>query len=172
MSHDAFETVAAKPDGAGRTGLWIRRATIAALAAFALLGLLDAFGQRASESAAASPAATLRVTAPRALRSGLFFQSRVEVRALRAIEHPRLVLDEGWLEGMQFNSLEPAPVSEASRDGRVVLSYDRLAAGDRLVLWLQFQVNATNAGRRSYAIELDDADEPLVRVDRDITIFP
>jgi uncharacterized membrane protein YcaP (DUF421 family) len=32
-------------------------------------------------------------------------------RALRAIDHPRLVLDQGWLEGMQFSSAEPAPVT-------------------------------------------------------------
>ena len=81
------------------------------------------------------------MTAPAAVRGGLFFQSRVEIRARRAIAHPRLVLDEGWVEGMQFNSIEPAPVSEASRDGRVVLSYDRIDAGDRLVVWMQFEVD-------------------------------
>ena len=112
------------------------------------------------------------MTAPAAVRGGLFFQSRVEIRALRAIEHPRLVLDEGWVEGMQFNSTEPAPVSEASRDGRVVLSYDRIDAGDRLIVWMQFEVNPTNVGHRSYGLELDDAETQVAAVHRGMTVFP
>jgi hypothetical protein len=169
---ELFADVAAKPDGTGRVGLWTRRALVSLLALAGLLGLLDVFGQGTSETAATGPAATLRVSAPRAVRGGLFFQSRVEIRARRAVDHLRLVLDDGWVEGMQFNSTEPAPVSEASRDGRVVLSYDSLAAGDRLVVWMQFEVNPTNVGKRSYGIELDDAVQPLARVRRDITIFP
>jgi hypothetical protein len=169
---ELFEEVAAQPEGTGRVGMWVRRAFVSLLALASLLGLLDVFGQGTSETAAAGPAATVRVSAPRALRGGLFFQSRVEIRARRAIDHPRVVLDDGWLEGMQFNSSEPAPVSEASRDGRVVLSYDGLAAGDLLVLWMQFEVNPTNVGSRSYGLELDDAEQPLARVDRNIRIFP
>jgi hypothetical protein len=114
----------------------------------------------------------LRVSAPAAVRGGLFFQSRVEIRARRAIAHPRLVLDEGWVEGMQFNSAEPSPMSEASRDGRVVFSYDSLNAGDRLVVWMQFEVDPTNVGHRSYGLELDDADTQVAAVHRWITVFP
>ena len=44
------------------------------------------------------------------------------------------MLDDGWLEGMQISSIEPQPTSESSRDGRVVLSYGRLRAGQRLVV--------------------------------------
>ena len=106
------------------------------------------------------------------MRGGLFFQSKVEIRALRAIAHPRLVLDQGWVEGMQFNSTEPAPVSEASRDGRVVLSYDRIDAGERLVVWMQFEVNPTNVGKRSYTLELDDEDRLLARIDRSLRVLP
>ena len=84
------------------------------------------------------------------MRGGLFFQSRIEIRALAAIEHPRLVLDEGWVEGMQVNSIEPAAESETSRDGRVVLSYGALEPGDVLRVWLQFQVEPTNVGTRDY----------------------
>ncbi len=155
-----------------RVGLWTRRAVVSLFALIGVLGLLDVFGQRASQTAASAPAATVRVTAPTAVRGGLFFQSRVEIRAVRAIAHPRLVLDEGWVEGMQVNSIEPAPIGEAGRDGRVVLSYDGLAAGERLVVWLQFEVDPTNVGHRSYDLELDDADAKLATVHRSLTIFP
>ncbi len=168
-----FTDVAAEPDPRGATaGLWARRAVMTGFAAIAVLGLLDVFGQGATQSTARTPAAVLRLTAPSAVRGGLFFQSRVEVLARRAIAHPRLVLDEGWVEGMQFNSTEPAPVSEASRDGRVVFSYDRIDAGDRLVVWMQFEVDPTNVGHRSYGLELDDAETQIAAVHRWLTVFP
>jgi hypothetical protein len=116
--------------------------------------------------------ATLRLSSPSSVRGGLFFQSRVDVRALRTIEHPRLVLDDGWVEGMQVNSISPSAVGEAARDGRIVLSYNRLDAGERLVVWLQFQVNPTALGSRTYDVELDDETTPLVRINRRITVLP
>ena len=168
-----FTDVAAAPDARGSTaGLWARRAVLTGFAVIAVLGLLDVFGQGTTQSTALAPAAVLRVNAPSAVRGGLFFQSRVEIRARRAIEHPRLVLDVGWVEGMQVNSIEPAPVSEASRDGRVVLSYDRLHAGDLLVVWMQFEVDPTNVGHRSYGLELDDAEARVAAVHRWMTVLP
>ena len=168
-----FTDVAAVPDPRSEVaGLWARRAVMTIFAVIAVLGLLDVFGQGATQTAASTPAAVLRVTAPSAVRGGLFFQSRVEIRARRAIAHPRLVLDEGWVEGMQFNSTEPAPVSEASRDGRVVLSYDGIDAGERLVVWMQFEVDPTNVGHRSYGLELDDAETQVAAVHRSMTVFP
>jgi hypothetical protein len=154
------------------TGLrtrWILMSLFAVISALALIGL---FGQRLSEGAATGTAGTLRLSAPNVVRGGLFFQSRIEIRALRAIDHPRIVLSGGWFEQMQFNSTEPQPMSEAGRDGRVVLSYDSLDRGQRLVVWTQFQVNPTNVGHRSYDVELDDGATEIARVRRDITALP
>jgi hypothetical protein len=168
-----FTDVAAVPEPRGEiVGLWTRRAVMTIFAVVALLGLLDVFGQGTTQTVAGTPAAVLSLTAPEAVRGGLFFQSRIEIRARRAIAHPRLVLDEGWIEGMQVNSIEPNPVGEASRDGRLVLSYDAVDAGERLVVWLQFEVNPTNTGHRSYGLELDDADTRIAAIDRHITVFP
>jgi hypothetical protein len=114
----------------------------------------------------------MTLTAPETVRGGLFFQSRVEIRAQSTIDFPRLVLDDGWVEGMQVNSITPEPASQASRDGHVVLSYDKLEAGDVLRIWLQFEVNPTNTGHRSYGLELDDASTPVVRVSRSLTVLP
>jgi hypothetical protein len=153
-------------------GLWARRATMTVLALCMVLGLLNVFGQRTTQSSASAAAADLRVTAPPAVRGGLFFQSKIEILARRALEHPRIVLDDGWVDGMQVNSIEPSPTEESSRDGRVVLSYDGIDAGERLVVWLQFEVNPTNTGRRRYGLELDDGERLVARVDRRITVFP
>jgi hypothetical protein len=168
-----FADVAAVPEPRGlAVGLWTRRAVMAVFAALGVLGLLNVFGQHTSRSTAQTSAAILRVTAPRVVRGGLFFQSRIEIRAQRALQHPRLVLDEGWIDGMQVNSIEPAPAGEAGRDGRVVFSYDALDAGERFVVWLQFEVDPTNTGRRSYALELDDAESRVAAIRRQITILP
>ncbi len=39
------------------------------------------------------------------------------------------MLDPGWLEGMTLNTLEPSPVGEANRDGRIALELGRIPAG-------------------------------------------
>jgi hypothetical protein len=153
-------------------GLWARRAVMTLFALISLAGLLDLFGQHASSSLAASPSARMTVTAPETVRGGIFFQSRIEIRALTPIEHPRLVFDDGWVEGLQVNSIEPGAETETSRDGKLVLSYGKLAKGDLLRIWLQFEVDPTNTGKRSYAVELDDATRPLVRVTRTLRVLP
>ena len=169
---NTFAELDRDPAGVVR-GLWVRRAALTLLGLLVVApAALNGFGQRPAERAASAPAATLRLSAPERVRGGLFFQSRIDVRAARAIDHPRFVLDPGWVEGMQVNSIEPAPVGEATRDGRVVLSYDALEAGDVLRVWLQFEVNPTNVGRRSYAVELDDAERPVARVAPKITVLP
>ena len=114
----------------------------------------------------------MSLSAPKTVRGGILSQSRIEVRALRTIDHARLVLGEGWFEGMQISNIEPQPTSEESQDGRVVLSYGRLRAGDRLVVWVQSQVDPTNPGRRDYGVELQDAVTPVARIDRRITVLP
>ena len=168
---DTFVRLARESPGL-TAALWARRAVMVLLAVVALLALLNRFGQKPSQSAAQSPAATMTLSSPSTVRGGLFFESRLTVRAARAIEHPRLVLDSGWVEGIQVNSITPEPVGQAPRDGRVVLSYDALAPGDLLRVWFQFEVNPTNVGRRSYAIELDDAERPVARLTPDITVLP
>jgi len=153
-------------------GLWARRAFVAVFCLIAALALADVFGQGTSRSAASTAAAEMQLSAPEVVRGGLFFQSRLEIRARREIEFPRIVLDEGWVEGMQVNSIEPAPASEANRDGRVVLTYDTLEPGDLLRIWLQFEVDPTSVGRRPYGVELDDASTRLLRLSPSITVLP
>ena len=155
-----------------RAGLMARRVVLTLFAAVALLALWGAFGQRASSSTATGPAAILRLAAPSTVRGGIFFQARIDVTAKRTIGQPRLVFDGGWLEGLQVNSIEPAAESESSRDGRLVLSYGALKAGERLRVYLQFEVNPTNVGRRSFGFELDDGTARIARIDRDLTVLP
>jgi hypothetical protein len=170
---DLFRGVADAPESHALTrGLWARRAVMTALLAVSVLALLGVAGQPGSTSRADAAAATVKLGLPKAVRGGLLFQAKVEIAAHQDIEHPRLVLANGWTEGMQLNTIEPAAQSESSRDGRLVLSYEKLSAGDHVTIWFQFQVDPTEAGRRDFTLELDDAQRPVARIARKLTVFP
>jgi hypothetical protein len=151
---------------------WARWILLTLLTALLLLGLLNLFGQRPATSFADSSVASLKVYSPTRLRSGLFFMSRFTIEAHEEIENATLVLDPGWLEGMTLNTLEPAPIGEASRDGRIALELGRVPAGQRYLFFLHFQVNPTNFGRRSQDVDLADGEERLLHIDRSVTVWP
>lgn len=151
---------------------WIRRGLVVLIAVPVVLALTGAFGQPTKTLRAASAAATLQVEVPDKLRGGLMWRARIVVRATSTIEHPRIVLGPGWVHGMQLNTIEPAPESEASRGPRVVLSYGELAAGDELVVDLQLQVDPTTVGRQDTSVDLDDEARPLARVAHTTRVLP
>jgi hypothetical protein len=151
---------------------WIRRAGMLLLLAVVVLALTNRIGDQPTRASAGGPAATMTLSAPHMLRGGLLFQARLTIDARRDIRYPRLVLGRGWLEQRQINSIEPNPMQESSRDGLLVLSYDSLAAGDRLVVWLQFQANPTFYGGADQSIELDDQRQRVAVVRHHATVLP
>jgi hypothetical protein len=156
-----------------RSHAWIRRAVLAVAAVPVVLALAGLIGQDEATSRATGPAARMDLLAPSHLRGGLLWRARLEIRALRTIDHPRIVLAPGWSEGMQFNTMEPAAQGETGRDdGSVVLSYPSLSPGGRLVVYMQFQVNPTTVGDQDTSVELDDAERPLARIAHTITVLP
>jgi hypothetical protein len=167
-----FLTLSGNRDRPERVELAFRRTFFGLLVLILIAGLLNVFGQRPTTSQAATSGAELEVFAPVALRGGLYYQGRITVEASEDIEKVTLVFDSGWTEQMQINTIEPSPVGESSRDGKLALDMGHLAAGRKLVLWLQFQVNPTNVGRRSQDVELYDDSTLLAEVDRTVTVFP
>jgi hypothetical protein len=149
-----------------------RRALLGLLGAFLVLGLLNAFGQRPASAVASTDGVELEVYSPMKVRSGLYFMSRFTITTEREIGRATLVLDPGWLEGMTLNTLEPSPIGEANRDGRLAFELGRIPAGTKHVFFLHFQVNPTNVGRRSQDVDLMDGDEQLLHVDRTVSVFP
>jgi hypothetical protein len=150
----------------------IRRALLALVGVVLALALANLFGQRPSTSRAATPAAVLSVYSPSSVRGGLLYTSRFHVTARTDLKKAILVLDPGWFEGMQVNSIVPTPVQEGSRNGRVVYDLGHIAKGDSSILWIQFQVNPTNVGHRSQNVELDDGPNVISIIHRSITVYP
>jgi hypothetical protein len=90
------------------------------------------------------------------VRGGLLYTVSFTVRAHVELKKATLVLDPGWIDGMQVNSINPQPVDEASRQGRVVLDLGHVPAGQVVRYWIEFQVNPTTVGHRRQNVELDD----------------
>lgn len=153
-------------------GLIVRRVVVGALGAVVVLALLNVFGQTSTTSRAETTRADLEVHVPAHLRGGLLYQGRIVVEARETIDKPVIELAHGWIEQMQVNTVAPSPDSEVSRDGKWSLEYARLAAGDRLTVWMQFGINPTGAGRRDQSVRLLDGDEPIAEVERRVTVYP
>jgi hypothetical protein len=136
------------------------------------LALLNAFGQETSTSRASGSVGTLTVQAPERVRGGLMFQVRVDVTAAHDIKEPQIVVSPGLLDQLTVNSIEPQALNESNSNGRLTLSYGRIPAGQRLTVWLDYQVNPANLGRQTANVLLTDGATPLAAVRRDITILP
>ncbi|HET7745012.1 MAG TPA: hypothetical protein VFK76_09760 [Gaiellaceae bacterium] len=150
----------------------VRYLLLGVLAAVILAAVADGTGQRPSTTVGESDAARLSVYSPNRVRGGLLFTTRFEIRARRPLRDATLVLDPGWFEGMQVNSIVPQPRSESSNEGRVTLDLGPVAAGNHVVTFVQFQVNPTNVGRRSQDVRLYDGSRQLVLIRRTVTVFP
>ncbi|HKI24161.1 MAG TPA: hypothetical protein VKA24_12160 [Gaiellaceae bacterium] len=159
-------------DREGKRDVLARRIAVGAITVFLALALLNLFGQRPSTTAAEADAATLEVYAPKRVRGGLFYEARFTIDARQEVEEATLVLDPGWVEGITINTVEPTPIGEASRDGKLVFELGRIPGGETHVFYLQLQVNPTNVGHRSQDVRLYDGDELLTTIDRSITVFP
>jgi hypothetical protein len=151
---------------------WVRRGLVALVALIAVLALVGVFGQRPSSKRAAAAPATLSVSAPSAVRGGLLFQARFTIEAHEALKDATLVLNQGWVDGITVNTIEPGPVNEASRNGNLVFSLGHLPAGGKYVLFMDFQVNPTTVGSRTLHAELEDGEQPVAALSRTLRIWP
>jgi hypothetical protein len=157
----------------GREGeIWVRRVILLLLTALSIAALLNVFGQRPSTSTAAAPAATLELNAPTHLRSGLLWSARFDIQAHQDIKKAILVLSSSWAESTAINTIEPSPVDETSDNGKLALTLGPIKAGNRYLLFMQFQTNPTNVGRRSRSVELFDGTTRLLGFDQTMTIYP
>jgi hypothetical protein len=159
-------------DQVGRVEVKVRRVVIGLLSLLLLAGLLNLFGQRPATSQAGTAAASLKVYAADRVRGGVIYEARFTITARQDVKEATLVLDSGWVEGITVNTIEPSPVGEASRDGKLVLTLGHVPRGTSHILFMHLQVNPTNLGHRSQDVALYDGDTFLTSVDRAVTVYP
>jgi hypothetical protein len=152
--------------------IWYRRALVALLAVFLLLGVFNVFGQRPAGHTVDSKEASLELYAPSKVRGGVFFEGRFTITAHTDVKNAVLQLSPGWVEGMQINTIEPSPLGEASRNGDLLFTLGHIPAGQKFRLFMQFQVSATNVGRRHADVTLYDGGRRLVHISREVTVYP
>jgi hypothetical protein len=150
---------------------YARWVLLTALTAFLVAALLNVFGQRPETVTVDTPAASLSLFAPIHVRSGLYYEARFQIRAHSELKDAFLVLDPGWAEGTTINTIEPSPLSEASRDGKFSFELGHIPAGQRYLLYMQLQVNPTNIGRHTSNVTLYDGQQRLASIRRTVTVF-
>jgi hypothetical protein len=151
---------------------WGRRIVLCLFAVIVALALVDVFGQGSSVHVSAGTQATLMVDAPAHLRGGLMFTTRMTVQAHEPLSDARLLLENGWFEGVTFNGIAPQPGSESSRAGWTEFDYGRIEAGQSFSIWMSWQVNPTNVGRHEADVALYDGGRRVALVSRTVTIAP
>ena len=152
--------------------VWIRRGVIALLTALIILALLNVFGQRPSSVRADATQASLQVYAPSHLRGGLLYMARFTISAHQEVKKAMLVLDSGWAESAQINTIEPSPVDEASDKGRLSFDLGHIPAGDKYRLFMEFQINPNNVGNRDQDVELLDGKTHILTIHRSVFVYP
>lgn len=140
--------------------------------AFVLTGLSGVFGQPQHTRVTDGPIAQVKVRTPQALRGGLYWPAEIRVEAHRRITAPVIVLGSGFIRGMQLNSIEPAPASEASRGGRLAFTYPTMAPGDVLVVRMQLQVNPTTVGTQDLGVRIEGADTKPISLPATARVLP
>jgi hypothetical protein len=153
---------------------WLPNVILCLTAVIPLLALFNVFGQSPDVKKVANPngAATMELSAPTTVRSGLLFEARFDIRANRDIKDAVLVLDSGWMESLTLNSLEPSPAEETSRNGGIALDLGQIPQGKLWRQYMQFQVNPVNLGSQSQGVTLYDGNVPLLHLNRDLMIWP
>jgi len=147
---------------------YVRWTLMGLVALIPVLALTNLFGQHATTRSAGP----LSLRAPTTVRSGLLFGAHFTIRSDRDLRKATLLLDTGWGDGLTINTIEPSPVAEGSRDGRILLALGHVPAGDRYDLFLQFQVNPTSTGSRDQDVDLYDGSRLVAHLDRTLRIFP
>ena len=158
--------------GPRRNDIWIRRGLFALVCAIPLLALANVFGQRPDTSSGGAGAARISVSAPSRVRGGLLYQARFTITARKSLTQAALVLDRGWLDGLTLNTVEPSPVSESSKDGKLALDLGPISSGHSYEFILDFQVNPTTMGSQDQNVTLYDGNRALVTLHRTLTVFP
>jgi hypothetical protein len=98
--------------------------------------------------------------------------ARFRITAKEDLQNATLVLAPGWTEDMTINTIEPSPTNETSDDGLMTLELGQIKAGATFVLYMEFQVNPTNVGRRSQDVELRDGDTHIATIERTMRVYP
>lgn len=152
------------PAGAGAL------AVLTALIAAALAGLLG--GSASPEKAIASPSALLRLEQPTVIRSGMFFETRIELTARKPLRDATIAMTSSLWKSITINTVMPQASEEEFSQGNFRMHFGRLEEGETIRLKLDSQVNPDLFGGTSGSISAYDDNRMLATLPVAIRVLP
>ena len=143
---------------------------LAILLTLAMLGYLG--GGKSPRLFADSPQATLTVKTPIRLRSGLFFEQVVQVRARTPLADAVIGIGAPLWQDTTINSMIPAAADEGYEDGQYRLHYGPLKAGDSLTMKIDGQINPPLTVGTRGVIALFDGQRQIAEIPLHIRVLP
>ena len=145
---------------------------LAALGLILALAFFGAYGRHDRLTGSGDEVAVV-VHAPLRIRNGEFFEMVLDVEARRDIEDLVVLVGADLWRDVTVNTLLPDPSEHGFRDGFYEFRFGRLAAGERLRVKVDGQVNPSHApSANKGAIEIADGEVTLTTVDYAMEVLP
>lgn len=143
---------------------------LGAIVAAALLGLFG--GGKSPPVQVTTADATLTVTTPQTMRSGLFFETRITVAARRPIADVVIALPPALWRDQTINTTIPGADKEEGADGSFRFHYGALKSGETLEIKYDGQINPPLFAGTRGSIALLDGERPLADVPLNYRVWP
>lgn len=143
---------------------------LAALVAAGFSGLVGGAPHPVSQTETAS--VRLRIEYPEVLRSGEFFEGRIEITPLRDVADLTLAVSPSLWREHTVNSSVPAAEEETFKDGAYRFSYGPVEAGEPFFVKIAFQLNPPLIGGTEGAIAVLDGETELASLPMSLRVMP
>ena len=138
------------------------------LVAVAMLG----FAGRERTTSASGGGVEMTLHAPELIRSGEFFEFRLEVRTATAVDDLVIAIPVALWEDVTINTMIPAPAEESSEAGEILLAYGPFEPGSTFVLKVDAQINPDILGPNEGTLRISDGDVTLVELPVTMGVLP
>src|SRR5690606_11734697 len=109
---------------------------------------------------------------PTLLRSGMLFEMRVQVTAIKPVEKLQIGIGLPLFHDITMNTMMPAAAEETFKDGAFRFTYDRLDPGERFDVKFDFQINPSLLKGTHGNISVYDGERLLAELPVAITVLP
>ena len=129
-------------------------------------------GTGATLHVADAPDGRIEVEAPATLRNGEFFEMRVRMDAVRALDDMVMAVTPALWQDITQNTMIPAAAEESFEDGWYRFSYGPQEAGAEVALQMDFQINPPLFKGRSGEIALFDGERQIATIPLSTKVLP
>lgn len=167
------------PDGIARDHIAESGGPPAGTAALVILGMLltAAFagwlgGGRSVRHTGTGAQAVIAVSMPQIIRSGMFFETRIDVTARETLEDATIAMSPALWRSITINTQIPEPTEQEFKNGFYQFHYGPLKAGERIAVKLDAQINPDLFLGTKGEIALLDDEHPVARVPVKLKVLP